>query len=66
MKSNDEVMILIKIRELKEENMKLKDKVEGLQDRIDSAINYIEQPYIKAKVVFPERVVETIKILKGE
>lgn len=45
MKSNDEVMILIKIRELKEENMKLKDKVEGLQDRIDNAINYIYDHY---------------------
>jgi hypothetical protein len=32
----------IKTEKLEQENMKLKDKVEGLQDRIDSAINYIE------------------------
>lgn len=59
MKSNDEVMILIKIRELKEENMKLKDKVEGLQDRIDSAINYIENSsYCEVR--------KLLDILKGE
>lgn len=43
MKSNDEVMILIKIRELKEENMKLKDKVESLQDKLDTIKNIMER-----------------------
>ena len=44
---NKSELIILKqlkeIDELKEYNMKLKDKVEGLQDRINSTINYIEK-----------------------
>ena len=44
---------------LEEENMYLRDKVEQLQDKIDSAINYIENnKWVSVK--------ETLKILKGE
>lgn len=31
------------IENVNQENMKLKDKVEQLQDKIDSAINYLEE-----------------------
>ena len=65
MKSNDEVMILIKIRELKEENMKLKDKVESLQDKLDSAINYIEK-YKTEDYCDGMSAKQLLDILKGE
>ena len=60
MKSNDEVMILIKIREQKEEIARLKDKVEWLQDRIDKAINWMEEEQI-----FMPQYEEIENILKG-
>ena len=69
MKSNDEVMILIKIREQKEEIAKLKDKVEGLQDKLDKARiefdylihrYYTEESY-ELTIEEIERIMEVLK-----
>ena len=57
---NDEILIAERIKELKEENAKLKDKVEGLQDRIDKAVNYIENHFIDCNLK------ELYETLKGE
>lgn len=69
MKSNDEVMILIKIREQKEEIARLKDKVEGLQDKLDKARiemdylihrYYVEESY-ELDIKDIERIMEVLK-----
>ena len=71
MKSNDEVMILIKIREQKEEIAKLKDKVECLQDKLDKArieLDYlIHRYYVEESYELTIEEIERIMdILKGD
>lgn len=66
MKSNDEVMILIKIREQKEEISRLKDKVEVLQDKIDKIKQLYQENEIVSLEEAKEIVLEISSILKGE
>ena len=73
---NKSELIILKqlkeIDELKEYNMKLKDKVEGLQDRIDKAIKNIEEDLIPYgneyhwdDASLEDYVKEVLDILKG-
>ena len=56
-----------KIKELEQYNMKLKDKVEVLQDRIDKAIQTIEKNENKAPIeVILNDIGEALDILKGK
>lgn len=58
---NDEVLISERIKELKEENAKLRDKVECLEDKLD-VIKYIinESGYFLYKDMI-EKILETLE-----
>ena len=66
MMSNENTQFISKEKydELEQENIKLKDKVEQLQDRIDSAVELLLDRYVKG-LLNDDDVNNIVKILKG-